>query len=118
MPNYQTGLDSVFQALADPTRRAVLQRLSQGPASVSELAGPFRMAMPSFLQHLRVLEDGGLIRTRKTGRVRICHMESKAMGKAEEWLIEQRAALESRLDRLDDYVNTLKAKEKKNGRRA
>jgi len=111
MPNQAESLDTVFHALADGTRRAVLARLVQGPASVSDLAQPFDMALPSFLQHLKVLETSQLIRTEKTGRVRTCHAELAAIEKAEAWLAERRASWERRLDRLDDYLTTLAAKE-------
>jgi DNA-binding transcriptional ArsR family regulator len=101
MPNQQAFLDDAFRALADPTRRAVLERLSLGTASVSELAQPFEMALPSFLQHLRVLEDSGLIRSHKVGRVRTCAVNSLYLKQAEIWLAEQRAIWEKRLDQLD-----------------
>ena len=109
MPNQVATLDTVFHALADPTRRAVLQRLSRGPASVSELAKPFGMALPSFLQHLRVLEHSGLVRSKKTGRVRTCEMEPQPLTTAEQWIAEQRALWDARLDRLDDYLRELQA---------
>ena len=115
MPNQQTALDSVFRALADPTRRAVLHQLSQGPASVSELARPFEMALPSFLQHLQVLEDGGLIRSRKTGRVRTCEIRPDPLATAETWIAEQRAIWEGRLDRLDAYLRSLQETENGDG---
>lgn len=117
MPNYHEGLDRAFQALSDPTRRAIVQRLSLGPASVSELARPFTMAMPTLLQHLRVLETSGLIGTRKSGRVRTCAVRPAALGAAEAWLGEQRALWEARLDRMDAYVTDLHTKEKKRGQR-
>ncbi len=111
MEHYQGGLDVVFQALADPTRRAVLARLGQGPASVSELAQPFGMALPSFMKHIRMLEGGGLIRTRKTGRVRTCVLEKRALAQAEAWLSEQRALWEGRTDRLEQFVLAQQDKE-------
>lgn len=101
-------LDRVFQALADPTRRAVLERLSSGPAATSELARPFRMALPSFVQHLAVLEQSGLVRSRKRGRVRTWRLAPRALKPAERWLARQRAFWERRLDRLDDYLDDLK----------
>ncbi len=114
MPNQETALNDVFHALADPTRRAVIQRLGQGPASVKDLAQPFDMALPSFMQHLRVLEEGGLIKSRKEGRVRTCEIRPKQLSKAERWLEDQRALWEGRLDRLDAYLEDLqKAKPKK-----
>ena len=111
------SLDHVFHALSDPTRRAIVRRLSRGPASVSELAKPFSMAMPSLLQHLRVLEASRLIRSEKTGRVRTCEMQPSALSLAEGWLVEQRALWEGRLDRMETYVATLQSKEKKHGKR-
>ncbi|WP_300545233.1 metalloregulator ArsR/SmtB family transcription factor [Maricaulis sp.] len=111
MPNYQMHLDSTFHALADPTRRAVIARLIQGPASVSELAAPFDMALPSLMQHLKVLERGGLIRSQKEGRVRTCRVEPARLTEAQDWLAEQRALWERRLDRLDDYLKEMAAKE-------
>lgn len=112
MPNQEIALDHVFHALADPTRRAVLQRLSEGPASVSELAKPFAMALPSFLQHLQVLEDGGLIRSKKVGRVRTCEMEPAPLTSAESWIAKQREVWERRLDQLEAYIKDLQSKEK------
>src|SRR5215218_4196357 len=93
-------LNDIFQALADPTRRAVLGRLRTGPASVGELAQPFDMALPSFMQHIRVLESSGWIRTRKVGRVRICTIEEEPIASIEAWLVEQRDIWEARTDRL------------------
>lgn len=110
MPNYSADLDNTFRALADPTRRAVIARLIQGPASVSELAEPFDMAMPSLMQHLRVLETGGLIRSSKQGRVRTCRIEPAQLQRAQDWLASQRALWEGRLDRLDDYLKDLQSK--------
>ena len=105
MPNQgATGLDRVFQALADPTRRAVLQRLSHGTAPVSELAEPFDMALPSFLQHLKVLEGCGLVRSQKAGRVRTYQLAPQPLRAAEGWLAEQRALWDRRLDQLDRYL--------------
>jgi DNA-binding transcriptional ArsR family regulator len=118
MPNQGIALDNVFHALADPTRRAVLQRLSQGPASVKELAQPFEMALPSFLQHLKVLESGGLIRSRKVGRVRTCEIEPTPLNSAEAWIAEQRSIWEGRLDRLEAYLHSLQAKDGIDGEEA
>ena len=112
MPNQTAQLDRVFQALADPTRRAVLEQLSQGPAAVSVLAEPFRMALPSFLQHLRVLEDCGLVRSKKTGRVRTFRVVVRPMQAAEGWLAHQRSLWERRLDQFDTYVQSPKEKRK------
>jgi len=110
MTNQTAQLDRVFQALADPTRRAVLERLGRGPAAVSVLAEPFSMALPSFLQHLKVLEDCGLVRSKKTGRVRTFRVVSRPMTAAEGWLAQQRSLWEQRLDRFDRYVENLKEK--------
>lgn len=107
MPNLSSDLDTVFHALADPTRRAVLDRLTQGPATVSELAQPFEMALPSFLQHLRVLETSGLVRTHKAGRVRTCEFQPETMTAAERWIADRRALWEGRLDRLAQVLDTL-----------
>ena len=110
MPNQQ--LNRVFQALTDPTRRAVLERLTKGPAPVSELARPFRMALPSFSQHLDMLEDCGLVHSRKQGRVRTYALAPKPLKAAEHWLSAQRAHWERRLDSLDDFLETLKERKK------
>jgi DNA-binding transcriptional ArsR family regulator len=108
MPTSQATVDGVFRALADPTRRSVLQRLCASPASVSELAAPFQMALPSFVQHMRVLERCGLVRSSKRGRVRTFTLEPKRLKLAEDWLAVQRKLWEGRLDRLDDYLLELK----------
>jgi len=105
-------LNDVFQALADPTRRAVVGRLSRGPASISDLASPFDMALPSFLKHIRFLEKCGLISTRKEGRVRTCEIDQKNFATAEDWFSEQRALWEGRADRLEEFVMKQKQKEK------
>jgi DNA-binding transcriptional ArsR family regulator len=101
-------LDRVFQALADPTRRAVLKRLSSGSAPVSELAEPFAMALPSFLQHLKVLESSGLVHSEKSGRVRTYRMSPEPLRAAEGWMSEQRAHWERRFQQLDEYLLGLK----------
>lgn len=105
MENHQP-LDTAFHALADPTRRAVVSRLLQGPAPVKELAAPFAMGLPAFMKHLRVLERGGLIRSEKAGRVRTCRVNAARLAEAESWLAEQRALWQARTDRLADYVET------------
>lgn len=97
-------LDRVFQALASPTRRAVIEELRRGPASVSDLARPFDMALPSFMQHVAVLEASGLVRSRKRGRVRTLRLVPDRLAKAAGWLERQRTLWEARLDRLDDYL--------------
>ena len=101
-------LNRVFQGLADPTRRAVLERLCSGPAPVSELARPFKMALPSFSQHLDVLEDCGLVKSRKAGRVRTYRLAARSLRTAENWLQRQRAHWEGRLDSLDNYLVSMK----------
>ena len=101
-------IDHVFRALSDPTRRHVLERLSRSPASVSELAAPFDMALPSFVQHMGILEECGLVQSRKTGRVRTYEIIPKRLKLAEDWTIRQRALWEKRLDQLDTYLITLK----------
>lgn len=98
------SVETVFHALANPTRRAVVERLGQGPAIVSELAEPFDMALPSFLQHLRVLEESGLVCSRKTGRVRIVRIVPERFAPATRWLSDQRSLWNRRLDRLDAYL--------------
>jgi len=105
MPNQQ--LTRVFQALTDPTRRAVLEQLTRGPAPVSALAQPFHMALPSFMQHLDVLEECGLVRSKKQGRVRTYALSPQPLKAAEDWLSAQRAHWERRLDSLDDFLKTL-----------
>lgn len=115
MPNQSPLLDQVFHALADPTRRALVERLTEGPASVSELAEPFAMALPSLLQHLRVLENSGLVKSKKVGRVRTCRIEPTVLTTAETWIAQQRVLWEGRLDRLDDYLKDLQAREKNHG---
>jgi DNA-binding transcriptional ArsR family regulator len=104
MEQYPQQLNGIFQALADPTRRAVLGRLSKGPASISELARPFDMALPSFMKHIRSLEESGWIVTHKEGRVRTCVIESKAFAAADAWLSAQRALWEARFDRLNAWL--------------
>src|SRR5262249_37922468 len=108
MANHSMQLDGVFHALADPTRRAVLQRLSHGAAPVSELAKPFDMALPSFLQHLRVLEECGVVRSRKSGRVRTVELAPAPLEVAEDWMAKQRELWERRLDQLERYLETVK----------
>jgi DNA-binding transcriptional ArsR family regulator len=108
LPNQSIQLSRVFQGLADPTRRAVLERLSSGPAPVTELARPFKMALPSFSQHLDVLESCGLVKSRKSGRVRTYQLAPRSLKLAEHWLETQRAHWEGRLDQLDTYLNDLK----------
>lgn len=101
-------VDDIFRALSDPTRRQVLERLARSPASTGELAKPFEMALPSLLQHLRMLEGCGLVRSEKRGRVRTYHLETTGMKAAEDWLSRQRTFWEQRLNQLDNYLLTLK----------
>ena len=101
-------IDNIFRALSDPTRRHVLERLSKSPASVSELAEPFDMALPSFVQHMGILENCGLVHSRKAGRVRTYQIVPKRLKLAEDWMVRQRALWEKRLDQLDTYLITLK----------
>ena len=101
-------LDTSFAALSDPTRRAVVERLVNGPATVSELHDPHKIALPTFLRHLKVLESGGLIRSTKIGRVRTCHIEPAPLIDLQNWLQMQRGLWERRLDRLDRLVAATK----------
>ena len=103
-------LDKAFHALANPTRRAVIGRLGRGPATVSELAAPFDMALPSFLQHMRVLEESGLVASRKSGRVRTYRVRPKQLSRAAEWLAKQQHIWEQRLDQLDAHVKDMENK--------
>ena len=105
------AVDQVFHALSNPTRRKVLERLSTGPATVSELAAPFDMQLPSFVQHLSVLERSRLVKSRKRGRVRTYEMAPERFKVAEDWLITRRKLWEARLDRFEEYVRQLKEKE-------
>lgn len=107
MDNYTPVLNSVFHALADPTRRAVVQQLGQGSSTVSELAEPFDMALPSFLKHIGVLETSGLIGSKKVGRVRTCKLKPKKLAAAERWFAEQRTQWEDRYENLDNLLTTL-----------
>lgn len=107
MENNHVALDPIFHALADPTRRAVLQQLRRGPASVSELARSFDMALPSFMKHIRVLEASGLIASIKIGRVRTCTLKPEKLAAAEKWFGEQRALRESRYSNLDTLLATM-----------
>lgn len=104
MLNQAPPLDLAFKALADPTRRGIVERLSRGPASVGELAEPFAISLPAVLQHLRLLEASGLVRTEKVGRVRTCRLEPAALRAAEAWMAARRATWEDRLNRLGDLL--------------
>jgi DNA-binding transcriptional ArsR family regulator len=101
---YSAQLDGVFVALADPTRRAVIRRLGQGPTSVGELSRGFPMTLPSFMKHVRTLETNGLIRTTKAGRVRTCVLDRERLALVEDWLAEQRGIWEGRTDRIERFV--------------
>lgn len=104
MLNYSASLDAMFHALADPGRRRMIERLSRGPASVSELAQPLAMSLPAVIQHLQVLEASGLVQSEKIGRVRTCRINPVALHRAEAWIRERRDTWEQRLDRLGDYL--------------
>lgn len=103
-----TTLDMAFQALADPSRRAMVDRLVQGPATVSELAKPLAMSLPGVMQHLAVLEASGLVISEKVGRTRTCRIEPKVLSQAEQWIAERRALWERRLDRLGQFLDETK----------
>src|SRR5579883_148932 len=107
MLNRTPDLDRLFHALADPTRRAMVERLSRGPAPVSELARPLPMSLPAAMQHLGVLEAAGLVRSQKIGRVRVCAIQPVVLSQAEKWINARRTEWERRLDRLGDYLKTL-----------
>jgi len=109
MLNQQAELDRLFHALADPARRAMVERLSRGPAPVTELARPLPMSLPAAMQHLSVLEAAGLVRSEKFGRVRTCSIEPQVLSQAEQWINARRTEWERRLDRLGDYLKTLES---------
>jgi DNA-binding transcriptional ArsR family regulator len=111
MLNLRDPLDLAFQALADPTRRGMLDRLSRGPATVGELARPLQMSLPAVLQHVQVLEASGLVRSQKVGRVRTCVLAPEALTGAEEWISARRTAWERRLDRLGEYLEATATEE-------
>lgn len=104
MLNHPASLDLIFHALADPSRRVLVERLSRGPASVSELAEPLEMSLPAVLQHLQLLESSGLVESEKAGRVRTCRINQKALKTAEQWIAKRRAGWERRFDRLGDFL--------------
>ena len=108
MLNDSLALDRTFQALADPVRRGILARLSRGPASVSELAKPLPISLPAVMQHLKALEESGLVRSEKKGRVRTVQLEPNRLETAESWIAERRTEWEAQLDRLETYLSTLK----------
>jgi DNA-binding transcriptional ArsR family regulator len=106
----QVRIDRVFHALGDPTRRRILDRLSRGPASVSDLARPLDVTLAAVVQHLQVLEESGIVRTEKVGRVRSCHIEGEGLAVAERWIAERRATWERRFDRLGELLDEGKKK--------
>ena len=107
MTKYYPNLNLIFQALSDPTRRAFLARLVDGPVSVSDLAHPTGFSLPTILRHLDVLETAALISTSKTGRIRLCRARPETLAATADWLVEQRSLWEARTDRLEAYVTTL-----------
>lgn len=111
MAKHDPNLDLIFQALSDPTRRAMLARLATGPVPVSELARPTGLALPTVMRHLSVLEEAALISSSKTGRTRMCFANPDTMAATRDWMEEQRAIWEARTDRLEAYVATLMTKE-------
>jgi DNA-binding transcriptional ArsR family regulator len=104
MLNHQVNLDRVFHALADPTRRAMIERLGRAPASVSELAKPMALSLAAIVQHVQILEASGLVRTEKVGRTRTCRLDSGTLSHAERWMEARRAEWNSHLDRLGEYL--------------
>jgi DNA-binding transcriptional ArsR family regulator len=108
--NQSPSLDLMFAALADGSRRSMVERLSRGPATVTELATPLTMSLPAVLQHLRVLEESGLVSSAKAGRVRTCRLRPAALQAAERWIADRRAGWESRLDRLDTFLTETEQK--------
>jgi DNA-binding transcriptional ArsR family regulator len=102
--NHSDDAEAVFHALADPTRRRIVEQLGRGPASVSELAAPLPMSLPAVVQHLQVLEASGLVRSEKVGRVRTCRLDVKRLDTVQDWIAERRRTWERRLDRLGDYL--------------
>ncbi len=110
MANHSSDLDRTFAALSDPIRRAIVSQLCEGPRSVSELSQPFEIALPSLLKHVRVLEESGLISSEKTGRVRTCRIERRALQETEAWIHRHVATWERRLDRLEAHVQRMKRK--------
>ena len=111
--NYQASLDLAFQALADPARRAIMDRLTLGPASVSELAKPLPMSLPAVMLHLKVLEESGLVQSEKQGRVRTCRIEPQMLSQAERWITERRQMWERNLDRLGAFLEETKPEHEK-----
>ncbi len=110
-------LDRVFHSLSDGTRRAVIAQLANGPASIGDLARRHHMALPSFMKHMRVLEESKMVASRKVGRVRMCQLRPKALTAAQTWLARERRVWEARLNQLDSFVEALAAEEHSNGRK-
>jgi DNA-binding transcriptional ArsR family regulator len=104
MPDKKPTIHRVFHALGDPTRRIIMEKLSAGPVSVSHLAGPLKMSLAAVVQHLQVLEESGLVRTEKTGRVRTCRIEPAGLAVAEQWIADRRSLWDKQLDRLGDLL--------------
>src|SRR5215469_15896493 len=113
MLNYQANLDLAFQALADPARRTIMDRLAKGPASVSELARPLPMSLPAVMLHLKVLQESGLVKSEKLGRVRTCRIEPQILSQAERWITERRQMWERNLDRLGVFLDQTKPETEK-----
>jgi DNA-binding transcriptional ArsR family regulator len=113
MENQQVQLSRAFAALSDPTRRAVVARLCLGEASVGELASPFRIGLPAFLKHIRVLEQGGLLETRKAGRVRVCALKPEALRQTDSWLSDHLRIWSARLDRMEAHIQRRKTETRK-----
>lgn len=111
MLQHQQPLDLAFQALSDPTRRRMVERLSAGPVTVSELAAPLPMSMSAVMQHLKILEAAGLVASEKTGRVRTCRVDPRALGAAERWINERRQSVERSLDRLGAWLDETRPEE-------
>lgn len=111
------NLDQVFHSLSDGTRRAVIAQLVNGPASIGDLAQRHHMALPSFMKHIRVLEESEIVTSRKQGRVRMCELRPSALTAAQDWLEQERRKWETRLDQLDVFIETLAAKEMTNGKK-
>jgi DNA-binding transcriptional ArsR family regulator len=105
MPTQRVKVDRVFHALGDPMRRAIVEKLSEGPLSVSRLADPFAVTLTAVVQHLQVLEESGLVHTEKVGRVRTCRLEGAGLKVLEQWIADRRSSWERRLDRLGDVLN-------------
>jgi DNA-binding transcriptional ArsR family regulator len=111
MLNQDASLDLMFQALADPTRRQIVKRLSEGPASVSELAAPLPMSLPAVVQHLQVLEQSGLVTTQKVGRTRTCSLDTGSLSQVEKWINDRRLGWQKRFDRLGAFLDAQDGKE-------